>query len=83
LYQNYPNPFNAVTDIRFDVPQVSPVKIVLFNVMGQAVATVVNQRYDAGRHSVSYDATNLPSGMYLMQFTAGSFTSMKKMLLLK
>jgi hypothetical protein len=83
LYQNYPNPFNATTQIRFDVPQESQVKVTLFNVMGQGVATVVNGRYEAGRHSVSYDATDLPTGMYLIKFEAGSYTSMKKMLLLK
>ena len=83
LYQNYPNPFNASTSLRFDVPQESHVKIVLFNVMGQAVATVVDAPYRAGRYSVSYEATDLPSGMYLMKLEAGSYTAMKKMLLLK
>jgi hypothetical protein len=83
LYQNYPNPFNATTSLRFDVPQESVVKVVLFNVMGQAVATVADGVYSAGRHQVNYDATDLPSGMYLMRMQAGSYSSMKKMLLLK
>jgi hypothetical protein len=83
LYQNYPNPFNATTQIRFDLPQESHVKVTLFNVVGQAVATIVDSRYEAGRHSLSYDATDLPSGMYLMKMEAGSYASMKKMLLLK
>ena len=83
LYQNYPNPFNAQTSIRFDVPQESRVKLVLFNVNGQEVATVVDAQYPVGRHSINYEAADLPSGMYLMKLEAGSYTSMKKMLLLK
>jgi hypothetical protein len=83
LYQNYPNPFNAQTSIHFDLPQESQVKLVLFNVMGQAVATVAEGQYPAGRHSLTYDATNLPSGMYLMKIEAGSFSAMKKVMLLK
>ena len=83
LYQNYPNPFNASTSLRFDVPQESHVKIVLYNVMGQAVATVVDASYQAGRYSVAYEASDLPSGMYLTKLEAGSFTAMRKMLLLK
>lgn len=83
LHQNYPNPFNAVTSLRFDLPQESKVKIVLFNVMGQAVATVVDGAYPAGRHKVQYEETDLPSGMYLMKLEAGNFTAMKKVLLLK
>ena len=83
LYQNYPNPFNAQTSIRFDLPQESRVKLVLFNVNGQVVATVIDGQYQAGRHSINYEAADLPSGMYLMKLEAGSYTSMKKMLLLK
>ena len=83
LYQNYPNPFNATTTFRFDLPQESDVKLVLFNLMGQAVAMVAEGRYPAGQHSLSYDATNLPSGMYLVKLEAGSYSSLKKILLLK
>jgi hypothetical protein len=55
----------------------------VFNVMGQAVATVADGTYPAGRHSLSFDATDLPSGMYLLKLEAGSYHALQKMLLLK
>jgi hypothetical protein len=83
LHQNYPNPFNATTSVRFDLPQEGRVTLTLYNVMGQAVATMVDGVFTAGRHQVSYEASDLPSGMYLMKLEAGSYSSMKKVLLLK
>jgi hypothetical protein len=83
FHSNYPNPFNATTAFRFDVPQESRVEIVIFNVAGQEVARPVEALYPAGRHSFSYTADNLPSGMYLVRMQAGSFSAMGKMLLLK
>jgi hypothetical protein len=83
LYPNYPNPFNATTTLRFDLPQAGHVKLVVFNVMGQAVAMVAEGMYPAGRHSLSFDATNLPSGMYFVKLEAGSYRGLQKMLLLK
>jgi hypothetical protein len=83
LHPNYPNPFNATTSLRFDLPQAGRVKLVVYNVMGQAVATVADGMYAAGRHSLSFEATDLPSGMYLLKLEAGSYHAIQKMLLLK
>jgi len=83
LKTNYPNPFNATTALRFDVPAESRVQITLYNVAGQEVARPVDQVMAAGSHSVLYDAGNLPTGMYLVKMTAGEFSAVQKMLLLK
>lgn len=83
LYQNYPNPFNASTMLRFDVPTESRVEVVLYNVQGQEVARPVDQVMAAGRHQVNYDASSLSTGMYLVMMTAGGFSSVHKMVLLK
>jgi hypothetical protein len=83
LHQNYPNPFNPTTLLPFDVPQQSQVDIVVFNVMGQQVARPVSGVYAAGRYQVNFAGDNLPSGVYLVKMTAGNFTSMGKMMLLK
>ena len=83
LKQNYPNPFNPTTDLRFDVPRESFVKLVVYNVMGQEVATVVNERMTAGRHRVTFNAGTLPTGMYLVKMDADGFSGVSKMMLLK
>ncbi|MCS6989000.1 MAG: T9SS type A sorting domain-containing protein [Chloroherpetonaceae bacterium] len=83
LEQNYPNPFNPTTTIQFAVPTVSDVTLEVFNVLGQKVATLVNQRMEAGIHSVQFNAANLSSGAYFYRLRAGSFTQTKKMLLVK
>ncbi|MDD5088427.1 MAG: T9SS type A sorting domain-containing protein [bacterium] len=80
---NYPNPFNPVTQLRFDVPQQSRVDLVVYNVMGQEVARPVSDVFQAGRYEASFDAGNLPSGMYLVRMTAGEYSAMGKMMLLK
>jgi len=83
LAQNYPNPFNPSTEIRFDLPQASPVRLVVYNAMGQEVARLVDQPLHAGTHSVTWDASGLPSGVYLYRLTAGAFIDTKAMTLLK
>ncbi len=83
LNQNYPNPFNPSTKISFAVPQTENVKVVLFNALGQEVATLFNGVAEAGMHSVSFDGSNLTSGIYFYQMQAGSFVSVKKMILTK
>lgn len=82
-HSNYPNPFNAITSLRFDVPQESLVEIAIFNVMGQEVARPVDNFYAPGRYNVTFNAGELPSGMYLVRMTAGSFSQVGKMMLLK
>jgi hypothetical protein len=82
-HQNYPNPFNAQTTLRFDVPQQSRVRISLYNVMGQEVARLVDQEYAPGRYGVHYDASGLPSGIYLVRMSAANYSKIGKMMLLK
>jgi hypothetical protein len=83
LYQNYPNPFNPVTTFYYSLPENSNVKLVIVDVLGREVATVVDGYETAGNKSVEFDASILPSGVYFYRLTAGSFSDMKKMLLAK
>jgi hypothetical protein len=83
LEQNYPNPFNPTTGIRFQVPGVSQVKLAVYNILGQEVATLVNEVKQPGTHSVQFDASHVPSGFYFYRMTAGNFTSTKSMVVLK
>jgi len=83
LKQNYPNPFNPSTKIGFTLPTESNVKISVYNLIGQKVADVVNSKFNAGTHSVDFNAENFSSGIYLYNIEAGSFTSVKKMQLMK
>jgi len=84
LHQNYPNPFNPSTSLVFDVVAENVVNLKVYNAMGQEVATLVNGTMNAGRHTVSFDATNLTSGLYFYTVKIGNeFTATKKMLLVK
>ncbi len=83
LHDAYPNPFNPTTTIGYDLAQAGQVTLVVYNLVGQHVATLVNGTMNAGRHSVVFDATVLPSGMYVCRIEAGGFSAMQKMVLLK
>jgi hypothetical protein len=84
LEQNYPNPFNPSTNISFSLPETANVTLEVYNLQGQLVASLLNNMSkSAGRHSISFDASALSSGVYVYRITAGSFMSTKKMSLLK
>ncbi len=83
LNQNYPNPFNPSTVIRFGLPEKTNVKISIYNLIGEKVADLVSQEMNAGYYEVQFNANGLSSGVYLYRIEAGSFISVKKMLLLK
>ncbi|MGB9774211.1 MAG: T9SS type A sorting domain-containing protein, partial [Bacteroidota bacterium] len=79
LEQNYPNPFNPSTTISFDVPKQSHLRLAIYDVLGREVKTLVDEEKNPGRYSVTFDASNLPSGVYLYRLEAGSFSEVRKM----
>ena len=83
LSQNYPNPFNPSTKIKYSVPQLSQVQIKVFDVLGNEIETLVNEEKPTGTYELTWNAANLPSGVYFYQLKAGDFISTKKMILLK
>ena len=83
LGQNFPNPFNPATNINYQLPTESFVSIKVFNILGKEVATLVNEKQQAGNHSVKFDAGNQPNGVYLYRINSGNFSQVKKMILLK
>jgi len=83
LSQNYPNPFNPSTNIKFSIPQAGNVKMVVFDVLGREVTTLVNEFRQAGNYVVDFNASLLSSGVYFYRIDAGNFTETKKMLLVK
>ncbi len=84
LHQNYPNPFNPVTNIVFDLPESSAVSLTVYNILGQRVATLVDdQVLSAGRQTVTFDAGNLPSGVYLYTLVTDRDKEAKAMVLMK
>jgi len=83
LFQNYPNPFNPTTDIKFSIPKSGVVKIVVFDILGREVRTLVNEFRQTGEYNISFDASNLASGVYFYRLEANDFTQTKKMLLIK
>ena len=83
LDQNFPNPFNPLTKIEYSIPQSSEVEIKVFDVLGNELETLINEEKPAGTYEITWDATNLPSGVYFYQLRAGSFVETKKMILLK
>ncbi len=83
LNQNYPNPFNPTTNISFNIPQSSNVTLEVFNITGQRVMTLVDGFRPAGEHLVTFDATNLASGIYIYRMIAGNSVQVRKMMLIK
>jgi photosystem II stability/assembly factor-like uncharacterized protein len=83
LYNNYPNPFNPVTKIKFDLPKASFVTIKVFDITGRQVTELVNKDLNAGAYETSWDASGFASGIYVYRIQASSFTSVKKMVVVK
>jgi hypothetical protein len=84
LEQNYPNPFNPITLITYEVPKVENVTIRVYDCLGRQVSVLINNEMKSpGIHKISFNATNLPSGVYFCRMEAGNFTNTKKLILLK
>jgi len=83
LNQNYPNPFNPTTEIAFDLPNKTDVKLSIFNILGQKVATLVDKNMLAGSYTVQWDAGEAATGVYFYKLEADNFTETRKMMLLK
>lgn len=83
LEQNYPNPFNPVTNIRYSIPSAQFVSLKVFNILGEEVASLVNEEKSAGIHEVKFNAASLNSGVYIYKIQTEEFYSVKKLLLLK
>jgi hypothetical protein len=83
LSPNYPNPFNPVTHIEFQIPKTELVSLKIYSVLGQEIATLIDQPLAAGQHQVRWDAGNIPSGIYFYRLTNGKYDVVKKMLLIK
>jgi hypothetical protein len=83
LAQNYPNPFNPTTTIQFALPKSGNVTLVVYDVLGRAVANLVNENLNAGYHTINFNASSLSSGVYFYRLSAGDFVSVKKLMLLK
>jgi hypothetical protein len=83
LYQNYPNPFNPTTTISFSVPNYSQVVIKVFDVLGREVKEIVNDYREKGNYTIRFDGSNLSSGIYYFKLTAGNYSALKKMSLIK
>ena len=88
LHQNYPNPFNPVTTLRYDLAEDAMVNIIIHDMLGKQVKTLINRTQDAGYKSVIWNATNdygkpVSAGIYLYQIQAGEYIQTKKMVLLK
>lgn len=84
LNQNYPNPFNPTTKIEFTIPQKGKVKLIVYNMLGEEVAELINKEVAAGNHSVQFNGRNLASGayIYILNF-ANQYSEAKKMILMK
>ncbi|MCZ7609342.1 MAG: T9SS type A sorting domain-containing protein [Ignavibacterium sp.] len=83
LYDNYPNPFNPSTIIKYSLKDDGKVSLKIFNSLGEEVRTLVNEIKPAGNYEVEFNASELPSGIYIYNIQAGEYISSKKMVLLK
>jgi hypothetical protein len=83
LYQNYPNPFNPVTNLQFSIVNRELTTLIVYDVLGREVATLVNEVKQPGRYTVQWDASNMSSGLYLCRLSTTNFAQTRKLLLLR
>jgi hypothetical protein len=83
LSNNYPNPFNPSTKIKFEIPDLEFVSLKVYDVLGNEIATLVDEEKLAGEYEVDFDGKGLSSGLYFYTFKAGNFSETRKMVLLK
>ena len=83
LSQNFPNPFNPETVIKYQIPTDSHVSLKVFDVLGNEVASLVDEMREAGNHEIHWKGNNVPSGVYFYQISAGDYKNVKKMMLQK
>ena len=83
LDQNYPNPFNPATQIKYAIAKPGLVTLKIYDILGRQVADLVNKYQEAGKYTVNFDATRFASGVYIYRIESSSFTSVKKMMLVK
>ncbi|MEX0994319.1 MAG: T9SS type A sorting domain-containing protein, partial [Balneolaceae bacterium] len=83
LFQNFPNPFNPATNIKFYLPEQRHVNVGVYNIVGQRVALLLDEPLQQGEHILTWDATDIPSGIYIVQLELGSRVLTRKMTLIK
>ncbi len=83
LNQNFPNPFNPVTTIQFEIPKTARTTLTVYDILGRNISTVINQNIEAGKHSITWDSSNIASGIYFYRLTSGEFVETKKMVVAK
>lgn len=83
LHPNYPNPFNPITVIRYELPTNNRVSLSVYDLMGRRIATLVDERQQAGVHEVSWDASGVASGMYIYKLQSDELVQTRKMMLIK
>ncbi len=83
VYQNFPNPFNPTTTVKYQIPELSFVSLKVYDVLGNELATLINEEKAVGTYAVEFNAKDIPSGIYFYQLKAGSFIETKKMVLLR
>jgi len=83
LEQNYPNPFNPTTNIMYTVPSKEYVNLTVYNILGEKIATLVDEEKAPGKYTVTFDGSRLPSGVYFYRLHAGKFNETREMVLVK
>jgi hypothetical protein len=83
LYQNYPNPFNPSTTIEFDIPEKTNVKLIIYDILGREIETLIDKELEPGKYKLNFNATDLPSSVYFYTLKTPKFTKTNKMLLIK